>query len=67
MALDSTSGAFSTVQLNYTLSLSSGASTGTGLAQSFTIGGQIAGGQSGTCATATCSDTDSSHTLTITY
>ena len=66
LALDATSGTFTTVGLNYTLSLSSSSATGTGSAQSFTVGGSIAGSQSGTCATASCADT-SARTLTISY
>jgi spore coat protein U-like protein len=66
MALDATSGTFTTVGLNYTLSLSSSSSTGTGAAQSFTVGGSIAANQSGTCAVASCADT-SARTLTISY
>ena len=41
--------------LTYNLALSSAASVGTGLTQNFTINGTIAGGQAGTCASASCS------------
>jgi spore coat protein U-like protein len=64
MALDATSGTL--VGLNYTLALSQSASNGTGVAQTFSINGGIAGGQSGTCATGSCSGS-ATRTLTITY
>jgi spore coat protein U-like protein len=64
MALDANSSTL--LGLNYTLSLSSANATGTGLSQTFTINGSIAGGQSGTCATASCSGTET-RTLTVTY
>ena len=66
MALDATSGTFTTVGLNYTLSLSAASATGNGSAQSFTVGGSIAANQSGSGAGASCSDT-SARTLTISY
>lgn len=52
--------------LNYTLSLSTASSVGTGALQTHVINGAMAGGQAGTCGTATCNGTDS-RTLTITY
>jgi spore coat protein U-like protein len=64
MALDATSGTL--VGLNYTLALSQTASNGTGVAQTFSINGSIAAGQSGTCGTAACS-ASATRTLTITY
>jgi spore coat protein U-like protein len=64
MALDATSGTL--VGLNYTLALSQSSSNGTGVAQTFSINGNIAGGQAGTCATGTCSGS-ATRTLTITY
>ena len=64
MALDATSGTI--VALNYTLALSQTSATGNGLTQNYTINGSIAGGQAGTCATATCSGSQT-RTLTITY
>jgi spore coat protein U-like protein len=64
MALDATSGTI--LGLNYTLGLSSASSTGTGAPQTFSINGSMAGGQSGTCATATCSGTQG-RTITVTY
>lgn len=66
MALDATSGTFTTVNLAYTLGLSAAGGTGSGAAQSYTVTGGMAAGQSGTCATATCADT-SARTLTVTY
>jgi spore coat protein U-like protein len=64
MALDATSGTL--VGLTYSLALSQSAATGTGAAQNFSINGSIAAGQPGTCATASCSASDT-RTLTITY
>jgi spore coat protein U-like protein len=64
MSLDATSGTL--VGLNYSLALSQTASTGTGVAQTFSINGSIAAGQSGTCATGSCSASQT-RTLTITY
>ena len=64
MALDATAGTI--VGLNYTLTLGTPSSTGTGAAQVFTISGNVAAGQAGTCATATCSGTQA-RTLTVTY
>lgn len=64
MALDATAGTI--LGLNYTLALSSASSTGTGTQQLFNINGTMAGGQSGSCATATCSGTQA-RTLTVTY
>lgn len=65
MALDATAG--NLLALNYTLALSNPAGqTGTGFPQNFTINGTIPGGQSGTCATGTCTSTQT-RTLTITY
>ena len=53
--------------LTYQLSLSaSGTQTGTGLPQSMTINGTMPPGQSGTCAAALCTASDT-RTLTITY
>lgn len=65
MALDATAG--SLLALNYSLALSNPAGqTGTGFPQNFTINGTIPGGQSGTCATGTCTSTQT-RTLTVTY
>lgn len=64
MALDATSGTINGV--TYTLALGAASATGTGLAQTYTVNGNIAAGQSGTCATATCTGSQT-RTLTITY
>lgn len=56
--------------LDYTLSLSAATGTGTGINQLVTVTGTMASGQSGTCATASCTNTSSTnkqHTLTVTY
>lgn len=60
------------VGLAYTLAITSplGAGTGTGAAQNFSVDGTIASGQSGTCLTATCTNTAATNktkTLTVTY
>ncbi len=64
MALDATSGTI--LGLNYTLGLSAGGATGSGAQQSYTISGNIAAGQSGTCASGSCSASQG-RTLTLTY
>ena len=64
MALDATSG--TVLNLSYTLALSQTSATGNGLVQTYSVDGSIAGGQVGTCATATCSGSQT-RTLTITY
>ena len=64
MALDATTGTI--VGITYTLSISSPSSTGTGAQQTFQINGNVAAGQSGTCASAACSGSQA-RTLTITY
>jgi spore coat protein U-like protein len=64
MALDATTGTL--LGLNYTLSLEATDATGTGAEQSFAILGNMPAGQAGTCASATCSASQS-RTLTITY
>ena len=64
MALDATSGTL--LGLNYSLALSASGATGTGLTQTHSIDGSIAGGQAGTCATGSCSGSQT-RTLTITY
>ena len=66
MALDATAGTIPAVNLAYTLALSAASSIGTGAAQAFTINGNMAAGQSGTCNLASCSGTQA-RTLTITY
>jgi spore coat protein U-like protein len=64
IALDATSGVVAGLQ--YLLSLSGSSNTGTGIQQSYTVNGTMPAGQAGTCATGTCSGTDT-RTLTITY
>ena len=64
MALDAAAG--TVIGLAYTLALPTAASTGTGVDQTFSITGNMIGGQSGNCAGASCSGTDV-RTLTITY
>ena len=70
MALDQTSVTDNAVNLAYTLGLSAAVGTGTGSAQAFTVTGNMAAAQAGTCATASCTNTAASNktrTLTITY
>lgn len=64
MALDVTTGTL--VGLNYSLALSTGTSTGTGVQQTHSINGTMAAGQAGTCAAGLCTGTRV-HALTITY
>jgi len=64
MALDATAGTL--VGLSYSLALSQTGGTGTGAAQTYSINGSIAAGQVGTCASASCSASQT-RTLTITY
>jgi spore coat protein U-like protein len=52
--------------LSYSLSLSTSTATGTGVAQTYTVNGTVAAGQSGTCAAASC-NASAPHTVTITY
>lgn len=66
MALDAVAQTFPTTGLTYTLSLDTGSSAGTGAAQSFTMTGNMAAGQGGTCGAQTCSETVVRN-LTITY
>jgi hypothetical protein len=69
-ALDSTSVTDDAVDLTYTLSLPT-PSAGTGASQSYTIGGSIAAGQSGTCTSlGSCTNaaaTNRTRTLTVTF
>jgi spore coat protein U-like protein len=65
VGLDATSG--TVIGLNYTLTPPAASQSGTGADQSFTIGGSMLQGQSGTCAgPGTCAGSDV-RTLTITY
>jgi len=66
MALDATSGTIASVNLSYALALSQTSATGNGVPQSYSINGTMAGGQTGKCATATCSASQT-RTLTISY
>lgn len=56
--------------LTYSLTLSGVPATGNGAAQTVNISGSMAGGQSGQCSAATCtnaSSTNATRTITITY
>jgi hypothetical protein len=64
MSLDATSGTL--LGLSYSLSLSQSGGTGTGGTQTYSVNGSIAGGQAGTCSSASCSASQT-RTLTITY
>ena len=65
LSLDSATGTL--LGLNYNLSLNkTGVQTGNGLAQSATINGTVASGQSGICTGSTCTASEV-RTLTITY
>lgn len=64
LALDATSGVVS--GLNYSLVLSASSSRGTGPGQTHTISGTMPANQAGTCATGSCTGSDT-RTLTITY
>ena len=64
MALDAAAG--TVIGLNYTIALSAAGGTGTGADQTYSITGNMAAGQSGNCAAASCAGTDV-RTLTITY
>lgn len=64
MALDATSGTI--LGLNYTLALGAASASGNGAEQTYTVSGNIAAGQAGTCATGSCTASQA-RTLTITY
>lgn len=56
--------------LSYTLSLSAASATGSGVAQSYTITGNMPANQSGTCAAASCTNataTNKTRTITVAY
>ena len=58
------------VNLNYSLGLSAAGGTGNGAAQAYSVTGTMAGSQSGTCATASCTNaaaTNKIHTLIVNY
>jgi hypothetical protein len=70
VGLDSTAVTDNATNLAYTLALGTAPTTGTGLQQSITLTGSMGANQSGTCATATCTNTASTNktrTVTITY
>lgn len=70
IALDSTSVTDDAVNLAYTLGLSAAGGTGNGAAQNYSVTGNMAGAQAGTCGTASCTNaaaTNKTRTLTITY
>jgi spore coat protein U-like protein len=50
--------------VNYSLAMSAPSGTGTGGGQNFSVNGTAAAGQSGTCAGATCSNSQT-HTITV--
>src|SRR5262245_21887168 len=57
-----------TYQLTTTGPTTAGGGTGNGAAQNYVVGGTIAAGQQGTCATATCTQgTNNVHTLWVNY
>jgi spore coat protein U-like protein len=64
MALDAAGGTL--LDLNYTVAVSAPSGTGSGLAQAYTVDGSIAAGQSGTCNTTLCTNSQT-RVLTITY
>ena len=64
MALDA--GAGTVIGLAYTIALTAAGGTGSGIDQTYGITGNMAAGQSGNCAAASCAGTDV-RTLTITY
>lgn len=64
MSLDATSGTL--LGLTYTLTLSPASGTGNGATQTYAINGSIAGGQSGTCASALCTGSQT-RTLTLSW
>jgi spore coat protein U-like protein len=64
MALDAFPGPL--LGLTYSLVLSQTNATGNGVTQTYSINGSIAAGQAGTCATGTCSGSQT-RTLTVTY
>jgi len=73
--LDGATGASQTytdlaTNLDYTLTVGTVPAAGTGVAQSITLGGSMASGQAGTCASSSCTNsasTNKQRTLTITY
>jgi len=69
MALDQTNVTDDALNLAYTLAVAAGG-TGNGAAQGYTVTGNMAGGQGGNCAAATCNNgaaTNNTRQLTVTY
>ena len=70
LSLDLTSVTDAAINLAYTLALSATSGTGTGANQAVTVTGTMAAGQSGTCATAVCTNAASANkqrTVTVTF
>jgi hypothetical protein len=70
MALDQTTVTDDAVSLAYSLGLSAAGGTGSGAAQPYSVTGNMASGQAGNCATASCTNaaaTNKQRTLTISY
>jgi len=58
------------VNLTYTLGLSAAGGTGTGATQTFSVNGNMAAGQAGSCGAALCTNaaaTNKTRTITVTY
>lgn len=70
MSLDATNVTDDAVNLAYALALSAPGGSGSGLTQVYSVTGTMAGGQSGTCPTGSCTNaaaTNKTRTLTVTY
>ena len=70
LSLDLTSVTDAAINLAYTLALSATSGTGTGANQAVTVTGTMVAGQSGTCATAVCTNAASANkqrTVTVTF
>ena len=70
IALDATNVTDAATGLAYTLALADVPNLGSGVTQTVTLNGSMAGGQAGTCGSASCSNSTSTNkqrTLTITY
>jgi spore coat protein U-like protein len=66
LALNTTTGTL--VGVSYSLAVSPPSGTGTGSGQNFSVNGSAAAGQSGICAGASCSSTDStSHSVIVSF
>lgn len=66
LLLDATRGVVPGVNLSYSASLSAGSGTGTAVAQPYTVTITLDAGQAGTCASSSCTGTDT-RTLMIEY